>query len=124
MNAAPQQMKVELDTGITLTVPDVTKPVWFGPYHDGKLGIYETQVTLPEDATEEQKILTAYSRTYLCTLTETAKGNDFITYAQYVKGVPVENVCQHLQAIVYAQYLHSISKHEPASYVSGNATLQ
>lgn len=114
----PQELRIDL-TDYSLIVPDLSKPVWHGPYHDSTLSIYEAKIEAGPNGVEF-----AASVTYLCILVDGASGANFVTYGHYVRGTPVEDICAHLQATVYDAYLEQLAEAKQSSYVPGTPTLQ
>lgn len=118
---APQELRIDMED-YTLLIPDASKPVWFGPYRDSKLGIFEAKLV---NVKPELAATYASSVTYICTMVETPHGKDFIFYGHYDRGTPVNEICAHLQAVVYTEYIKHLSAADTSSiYLAGPETLQ
>lgn len=107
----PQKFEIELDHQ-TLTVPDLSKPVWHGSYFAGKLSVYLAEVTgevIPD------------SVTYVSTYTEHG-GPEFMFYAAYVGYTPVEEIVQHLQSVIFNNYQLSVEE-DLVKIAPGNNTV-
>lgn len=122
LTIAAHCFQIDLEDDVTLLIPDTQKPVWFGDYHSGKLGIYEAIVQLSNDATQGQVALNDISVTYICTYSESGRA-DFLSFAAYNKDVSVADICTHLQATVYDAYTMKLAEVAPETVVSVNATL-
>lgn len=110
---APQKFEIELDTQ-TLTVPDLSKPVWHGSYFAGKLSVYLAEVTgevIPD------------SVTYVSTYAEHG-GPEFLFYTFYEQNIPVEEIVTHLQRVVFNQYQSTLEETDGCgvSIIQGNNT--
>jgi hypothetical protein len=118
----PYKLSIELED-VVLVVPDTSKPVWFGTYYEGKLGIYEAEVVLPFNASVGMVALKDNSVTYICTLTETGKA-DFMTFADYDKTVSVSDICTHIQANMWNVYLMKLAETTAVTLAPSTNTLQ
>lgn len=119
---APSEIKVSLDE-VTLTVPDISKPLWFGNYYSGKLAIYAADVEIHSDASEECIRYMSNAHVYICTLTETGKA-DFMIYSPYEASVSVTDVCDHLLNSVWTAYQGQLQVLDPAAYLPASTTVQ
>lgn len=119
---APQSFEVELDA-YSLLVPDLSKPVWFGVYYTGKLGIYKAEV-IDNKHSDSKKVqsLNETSVTYICTITETGKA-DFLTHTSYEKDVPLPNIVAHLQANLWTVYNAKLEDCAEVTLVPASTTL-
>lgn len=97
-----------------LTIADVTKPLWFGDYHKGKLAIYEA-TSVPSIIPACISIVSVY--------TDPA-GLDFVMSSHYEPDVPLHEICAHIIAQAIITY-HKVKAGVPVStYVPGPDTLQ
>lgn len=112
---APQEIRVAL-ADVTLVVPDISKPVWFGPYYSGKLAVYLSTVEPHTDAPEQVIKYLEDADVYLCTLTETGNA-DFMLYSPYEKGIDVEAICDHLLENVWNTYQLELKTNNISSYL-------
>lgn len=107
---APQNFIIEL-AHQTLTVPDLSKPVWHGTYFAGKLSVYLAEVT--GEVIEN-------SVTYITTYTEHG-GPEFMCYTAYEQATPVEEIVKHLQSVVFNNYQTRIEE-DLNVFIPGNDT--
>lgn len=101
-DVTPNPAQIVIDVGDkTITIPDVSKPNWFGDYQGGKLAVYVVEVT--------GNVIEG-SITVLATYTENASlGTSFTVYAGYEAGTDLEYIVSHLQSVVFDTFKISLS---------------
>lgn len=112
-NTATEQVTVETE-GMTLVIPDIKKPTWYGDYHHGKLAIYKTDVTRgakPDSIT----VLSVYTDEL---------GIDFVISASYEDHLTMEEITSHLCTNVILAYHRNQRKNDPVNYAPGTDTPQ
>lgn len=112
-NAATEQVVIE-SANMTMIIPDIKKPTWYGDYHHGKLAIYLVEVVkgAPPDSITLVSIYT------------NELGSDFVVSASYEDTMELEEIVAHLQANIIISYQRAQFKSEPANYVPGPTTSQ
>lgn len=101
----------------TITVTDVSKPIWYGDYHKGKLALYVAVLDLNEE-TELSDTITMVAIFY------DEHGRDFVMSTHYDSNNTIEDIVSDLQARVIIAFMQETSKQVPSIYVPGTDTLQ
>jgi len=117
MNAVVTGFTIAYGTG-SITVEDVSKPIWFGDYHKGKLAIYTA--TLDIDADSELAAMITMVAIYY-----DKKGNEFVMSSHYEKHNHIDAIVADFLARVITNYLAEVSKNkQPSIMIPGPDTLQ
>lgn len=111
--AEVRSMSVE-DGNITLVVEDVSKPIWYGDYHNGKLAIYHADITgLP--VADAIGIVTVFTD---------VDNNDFVAKGVFESNLGIEEIVSSVCAGVIIEYEKKKAKNTVPFYVPGPSTLQ
>lgn len=100
----PQEIRIELPE-YTLVIPDTSKPVWFGEYFSGKLGIYKADQEVAgilQDSEEENIYISILIHE------ENDEELNFLSYSKYEKSMSAEDVCTHLLNNVWTAYQNQV----------------
>lgn len=99
---------------ITLRIPDLKQPSWFGDYHGGKLAVYL--------ATETPAIIPAC--TSIAIIFTDEAGEDHVMTGHYEKDVSFESIVAHVQSMVVVVHAQAKSRRNISTYVPGPDTVQ
>jgi hypothetical protein len=106
-----------------LEVSDITKPIWCGPYHSGRLTIYTANLHKLVSEAE----LELLSMINIVCIFYNENGEDFVMSCHYTSDCAMEDVVADLQTRVILKYQEAKIKQAaamPSTYVPGPSTLQ
>lgn len=115
MSATATEQVIVETSDMTLVIPDIKKPTWYGDYHNGKLAIYHCQVVKGEKP-DSITVLTIYTD---------EEGQDFVVSASYEAAMGFEEITSHICAnVIIAYQQQKAIKATPSIYVPGPTISQ